>query len=882
MNHLIRKVEAKVEARRLKKEATKVEGTVILRKAYLFDVKDLIAGLGDKISETIQQKVSFQLVSGDQIDQGTGNAIRSSPADLQWKSASSKSTDYPLESKDSINRITFDWAAEWGTPGAVLVINKHAREFFLKELTIKVPGKADIHFLCNSWIYPKWKSMKSCNFTTERIFFANNSYLPVETPIGLVGLRRAELERLRGDGTGKRKEWDRIYDYDVYNDLCDDYDRDLKRKVLGGSQEFPYPRRCRTGRPRPRNWLAIVTTKLPELPFFKDSFYIPADEHFPQECLSDTRTHLLKSIFQSVIPSIASAMTHEFPSFEHVKNIYSKGLSSLTKITANLLQDIIPHRMIKGILNTDDQAFVKFPVPNIISTDADVWKKDEEFSRQTLSGVNPMVIRCLQSFPPLSNLNAQIYGSRESSITAEHILKHLNGMSVEQATKSKRLFILDYHDAYIPYVGLINNLPGPTRKMYATRTLFFLSDGALKPIAIELCLPPTSVSVASKRVFTPDHSDTEHEWLWELAKAHVRANDSGYHQLVNHWLRTHAVVEPFIIATQRNLSKLHPLHKLLLPHFRNTMHINATARESLINAGGVIENCFTSGKYSMEISSHAYKEWRFNEQGLPADLLKRGVAVPDPTDKANGLRLVIEDYPYAVDGLEIWAALKSWVSDYTALYYKGDQTVQSDTEVQAWWKEIVEVGHGDKKNDERGWYKMNSVQDLKEAITTLIWIASAHHAAVNFGQYGYAGFMPNHPSTTRRLIPEQGSAEYSEFRSDPEAYFLKTVSDPATTVTTMLVLELLSRHSSDEVYLGQGSASKWVDDPGVETAFRRFSSGLVGIEGRINERNKKSSIFKNRRGLAEVPYTLLYPATSAPPSDTRGLTFKGIPNSISI
>jgi hypothetical protein len=112
------------------------------------------------------------------------------------------------------------------------------------------------------------------------------------------------------------------------------------------------------------------------------------------------------------------------------------------------------------------------------------------------------------------------------------------------------------------------------------------------------------------------------------------------------------------------------------------------------------------------------------------DFLNR--AVPDPTDKENGLSMVIKDYPYAVDGLEIWAALKYWVSDYTTLYYKYDHAVQSDKEVQAWWKEIMEVGRGDKKHDETGWCKMKSVEDVIESINTLIWIASSHHAAVNF------------------------------------------------------------------------------------------------------------------------------------------------------
>jgi hypothetical protein len=70
------------------------------------------------------------------------------------------------------------------------------------------------------------------------------------------------------------------------------------------------------------------------------------------------------------------------------------------------------------------------------------------------------------------------------------------------------------------------------------------------------------------------------------------------------------------------------------------------------------------------------------------------MAVPDPT-APHGLRLVIQDYPFAVDGLEVWFAMKQWVSDYLSLYYKDDASMKGDQELQAWWSEIVNVGHGD-------------------------------------------------------------------------------------------------------------------------------------------------------------------------------------------
>lgn len=83
-------------------------------------------------------------------------------------------------------------------------------------------------------------------------------------------------------------------------------------------------------------------------------------------------------------------------------------------------------------------------------------------------------------------------------------------------------------------------------------------------------------------------------------------------------------MEPYIIATNRQLSTMHPVYKLLHPHMRYTLEINARARKSLINGGGIIESCFTPGKYAMELSSAAYKSmWRFDMEGLPADLVRR-------------------------------------------------------------------------------------------------------------------------------------------------------------------------------------------------------------------------------------------------------------------
>lgn len=72
-----------------------------------------------------------------------------------------------------------------------------------------------------------------------------------------------------------------------------------------------------------------------------------------------------------------------------------------------------------------------------------------------------------------------------------------------------------------------------------------------------------------------------------------------------------------------HLTWLWQVYKLLEPHFRYTLRMNCSARKALICAGGLIESCFTPGRFSMELSARAYESWRFEDEGLEADLLKR-------------------------------------------------------------------------------------------------------------------------------------------------------------------------------------------------------------------------------------------------------------------
>ncbi|KAK9732539.1 hypothetical protein RND81_04G005700 [Saponaria officinalis] len=842
-----------------------IKGKVILMKKNVLDFNDFNASIIDGISEFLGKKISFQLVSAVHTDPETGsNGKLGKPSYLKkWVTNLSG-----LTAGESAFEVNFEWSENFGVPGAITVKNEHNSQFYLKTVSLEnVSEHSTINFVCNSWVYPAHL------YTTDRVFFTNKAYLPHETPAPLSKYREDELEFLRGNGEGELKEWDRVYDYAYYNDLGDpDKGEKYVRQVLGGSSEYPYPRRGRTGR-SPTKSDPNTESRLPLVKGL--DVYVPRDERFGHLKMSDFLGYALKSLTQDLavgLESIFDKTPNEFDSFKDELDLYEGGNKLPLDGLAEKIRENIPFEFLKAFLQVDGAPLFKLPMPDVIKEDKTAWRTDEEFAREMLAGVNPIIIRRLQEFPPVSKLDPETYGNQNSSITKEHIEPNLDGLSVDEVIQKNRLFILDHHDTLMPYVARINST---SSKIYATRTILFLKDdGTLKPLAIELSLPhPEGDQMgAVSRVFTPALDGVEGS-IWQLAKAYVAVSDSGHHQMISHWSQTHAVIEPFVIATNRQLSVLHPIYKLLHPHFCYTMDINAVARQILLNAEGLLEKTVFPGKFAMEWSSAMYKNWIFADQALPRDLVKRGMAVED-SESRHGYKLLIEDYPYAMDGLEIWFAIETWVKEYCSFYYKSDDMVSTDTELQSWWKDIREKGHGDKK-DEKWWPEMKTVDELTQTCTTIIWIASALHAALNFGQYPYAGYHPNRPTKSRQFMPEPNSPEYEELKTNPDAVFLKTISNKLQTLLGISLIELLSRHSSDEVYLGQRDSPNWTVDNEPLEAFERFGKKLEEIEDGIMERNNNGE-WKNRVGPVKLPYTLLYPTSG------EGLTGRGIPNSTSI
>ncbi|GER25062.1 lipoxygenase [Striga asiatica] len=577
------------------------------------------------------------------------------------------------------------------------------------------------------------------------------SYLPSQTPSGLIKHRQKELIILRGDGQGERKTFERIYDYDVYNDLGDpDADDDLARPVLGGP-DHPYPRRGRTGRPRSKQD-PLSESKSPT-----SDVYVPRDEAFSEIKQEQYSAKTMYSVLHMLIPSVKTSIVDSsrgFPHFTAIDTLYNEGVL-IPDITSTGLGSMLP-RVVRFIEDTKDTV-LQFETPELIDRDKFAWFRDAEFARQTLAGQNPLCIKLVTEWPLKSDLDPKIYGPAESAITKELVENVIGGhMTVDEALKQKKLFILDYHDIFLPYVNKIRELKGTT--FYGSRTLFFLMPGGvLRPVAIELVRPPVDGKPQWKEVYQPSWNPTA-IWLWRLAKAH----------------------------------------------------------------------------------------------------------------------LTIEDYPYANDGLLLYDAITEWVTDYVTHYYPEPNLVQSDSELQSWWTEIRTLGHMDKK-DEPWWPQLKSPQDLIGILTTIIWVVSGHHAAVNFAQFDFGGYFPNRPTITRTPMPTEDPSEEDKkkFLERPEAFLLDCLPSQMQAMNVLAVLDVVSAHSPDEEYLGEKIEPFWAEDKVIAAAFKRFNGRMKEIEGIIDGRNADTRLM-NRTGAGVVPYTLLKPFSEP------GVTLRGVPNSVSI
>ncbi|KAM4712927.1 polyunsaturated fatty acid lipoxygenase ALOX15B isoform 2-T5 [Anableps anableps] len=435
------------------------------------------------------------------------------------------------------------------------------------------------------------------------------------------------------------------------------------------------------------------------------------------------------------------------------------------------------------------------------------WKEDDFFGFQFLNGTSPNVIKRCSKLP----LNFPV--------TDEMVKPFLEtGTTLKTEMEKGNIFLCDQK--------IMDGIPARMKdgnSLYATAglCLFYMNpERKLIPIAIQLHQQPSE----QNPIFLP--SDLETDWL--LAKLFFRSSDQIEYQAVHHLMNTHYLAEVFAVATLRCFPTIHPLYKLLIPHFRYTLHINIVGRKTLLGPGGALSESSLGVEGLTELMRRALSQMTYTSLCLPENIAARGLRS-------------IPNFYYRDDALKLWNHISSFVRSVVEHYYPSDSNVCKDTELQEWINEIFT--HGFLKNKQSGFPScFNAVDEVVKFITMVIFRVSVQHASVNDGQFDYNSWMPN--GSLLLCKPPPTTKGQSSMQTVLEV--LPNVGDTVKLVSTVWIL---SDKYTDVVPLGTYPEEHF-DEPALKQMIKEFQAELSYLSEEITVRNSQ----------LKVPYPYLNPA----------------------
>ena len=469
---------------------------------------------------------------------------------------------------------------------------------------------------------------------------------------------------------------------------------------------------------------------------------------------------------------------------------------------------------------------------------SDRFQSDRAFAAQRVAGANPLVIervrdRLPANFPVTEDLYQGVMGKADS---------------LTQAIEDKRLYIADYKI----FDGIKGGdfPPEYTKYLCAPLALFAVPQAdncsqSLVPVAIQCHQDPSP----ENPIFTPPPPGTpeSQQWSWLIAKTIVQIADANYHELISHLGRTHLLIEPFIIATARELAPNHPLGILLRPHFQGTLFINNAATVGLINKEGIVDATFgCTLDESLRITLEGVRGYpfSFNDSMLPKFFEQRGV------DDATKL----PDYPYRDDAMLIWEAIHQWVDSYISVYYQSDRDVVNDSELQRWFESLIAdnggrmTGFGESNSS--GGLDIHSRAYLIDAVTLIIFTSSVQHAAVNFAQATYMSYAPNMPWAGYQPAPKRakGATKDDYFDLIPPLAQAEAQMNIAYTLGSVYYTQLGQYQNQNE--------PQYFIDKDIQQPLKDFQHRLKEIETIIGDQNAVRPIFYGFLLPSKIPQSI--------------------------
>jgi arachidonate 15-lipoxygenase len=310
-------------------------------------------------------------------------------------------------------------------------------------------------------------------------------------------------------------------------------------------------------------------------------------------------------------------------------------------------------------------------------------------------------------------------------------------------------------------------------------------------------------------------------WTWRLAKLYFEAADVSFQASCGHILRTHLVLEPFAVATPRQLASQHPVSRLLRPHLRFTLAANRAVYAYF--------NDFYAGtlEESREIAIQSYHKHRFHALELEAELAGRGVGEAPAV------------YPYR-DDARLWRQpIRDFVGSYLGEFYSSDASVRGDGELQDWARELMDPQRG-AVNGLVPDGDLDSTAKLADLLSQVIFTAGPGHASQHFPANHYYRHAPTFPGAAY-VPPTRRQDRNHEAR-------LRNALPPARSAARQWTYNSFTNYQYDRFgdYTGYDLATM----PEAQRPIATLHTDLVEVENEI----------QRRQAARRYPYPFLLPS----------------------
>ncbi len=222
---------------------------------------------------------------------------------------------------------------------------------------------------------------------------------------------------------------------------------------------------------------------------------------------------------------------------------------------------------------------------------------------------------------------------------------------------------------------------------------------------------------------------------------------------------------------------------------------------------------------------NTYAEWSVEKFTFPTLLASR--KTDDPA--------ILPHFPFRDDGILLWNAITKFVTEYLQLYYRTSEDLSGDYELQNWARELVAQDGGRVKGMPGN---INTLEQLIEIISVVVFTCAPLHSALNFSQYEYMAFVPNMPYAAYHPVPETKGVDLETI--------MKILPPFKQAADQVMWTEILTSYHYDKL----GFYDEEFADPLAQELVVQFQQNLHEIERQIDIRNQ----------IRPIPYNYLKPS----------------------